>query len=68
MYKFLSNILLIGKIDYTISTRKGQDIGYGISMPFNNVTVRLTYRITLETIQERQLYLLPAQKRARAWQ
>lgn len=45
MYKFLSNILLIGKIDYTISTRKGQDIGYGISMPFNNVTVRLTYRI-----------------------
>jgi len=45
MYKFLSNILLIGKIDYTISTRKGQDIGYDISMPFNNVTVRLTYRI-----------------------
>jgi len=45
MYKFLSNILLIGKIDYTISTRKGQDIGYGIAMPFNNVTVRLTYRI-----------------------
>ncbi|GER92376.1 hypothetical protein A45J_0091 [hot springs metagenome] len=45
MYKFLSNILIIGSIDYTISTRKGQDIGYGISMPFNNVTVRLTYRI-----------------------
>ena len=45
MYKFLSNILLIGKIDYTISTRKGQDVGYGLSMPFNNVTVRLTYRI-----------------------
>ena len=45
MYKFLSNMLLIGKIDYTISTKKGQDIGYGISMPFNNVTVRLEYRI-----------------------
>lgn len=45
MYKFLSNIILIGKIDYTISTPKGQDVGYGISMPFNNVTVRLTYRI-----------------------
>jgi len=45
MYKFLSNIMLIGKIDYTISTKKGQDIGYGISMPFNNVTVRLAYRI-----------------------
>ncbi|MDI6727883.1 MAG: hypothetical protein QMD44_03015 [Thermodesulfovibrionales bacterium] len=45
VYKFLSNILLIGKIDYAISTKKGEGIGYGISMPFNNVTVRLTYRI-----------------------
>jgi hypothetical protein len=45
MYKFLSNVILIGKVDYSISTRKGQDIGYGVSMPFNNVTVRLTYRI-----------------------
>lgn len=45
VYKFLSNILLIGKIDYAISTKKGESIGYGISMPFNNVTVRLTYRI-----------------------
>jgi hypothetical protein len=45
MYKFLSNIIIIGNIDYTISTKKGEDIGYGISMPFNNVTVRLNYRI-----------------------
>ncbi len=45
MYKFLSNIIIIGKIDYTISTKKGEDIGYGVSMPFNNVTVRLNYRI-----------------------
>ncbi|MEK6581294.1 MAG: hypothetical protein AABZ25_02790, partial [Nitrospirota bacterium] len=45
MYKFLSNVLLIGKIDYTISTKKGEDVGYGISMPFHNVTVRLTYRL-----------------------
>lgn len=45
MYKFLSNILIIGKTDYTVSTKKGEDIGYGLSMPFNNVTVRLTYRI-----------------------
>lgn len=45
VYKFLSNILLIGRIDYAISTKKGEGIGYGISMPFNNVTVRLTYRI-----------------------
>ncbi len=45
MYKFLSNLMIIGKVDYTISTKKGESIGYGISMPFNNVTVRLTYRI-----------------------
>jgi hypothetical protein len=45
IYKFLSNMLLIGKIDYAISTRRGEDIGYGITMPFNNVIVRLTYRI-----------------------
>ena len=45
LYKSLSNLLIIGKVDYTISTRKGEDIGYGISMPFNNVTVRFNYRI-----------------------
>ncbi|MBI5195785.1 MAG: hypothetical protein HZA10_05650 [Nitrospirae bacterium] len=45
MYKFLSNLIIIGKIDYSISTKKGADVGYGVSMPFNNVTVRLTYRI-----------------------
>ena len=45
MYKFLSNLIIIGKVDYTLSTRKGEDIGYGLSMPFHHVTVRLTYRI-----------------------
>jgi hypothetical protein len=43
--KFLSNLLVIGKIDWNISTRKGEDIGYGLSMPFNNATVRMNYRI-----------------------
>ena len=45
LYKFLSNLMIIGKVDYTISTKKGENIGYGLSMPFNNVTVRLNYRI-----------------------
>lgn len=45
LYKSLSNLLIIGKVEYVISTRKGQDIGYGISMPFNNVTITLNYRI-----------------------
>jgi hypothetical protein len=44
-YKFLSNLLIIGKVEYNISTKKGENIGYGLSMPFNNVTVRLNYRI-----------------------
>ncbi len=45
VYKFLANVVVIGKTDYTISTTKGQDVGYGMSMPFNTVTVRLVYRI-----------------------
>lgn len=45
MYRSLSNLLLIGKADYTVSTRKGEDVGYGMRMPFQNVTVRLTYRL-----------------------
>jgi hypothetical protein len=40
MYKFFSNVIIIGKIDYAVSTKKGEDIGYGLSMPFNNVTIR----------------------------
>ncbi|MDP2168616.1 MAG: hypothetical protein Q8J64_09840 [Thermodesulfovibrionales bacterium] len=45
LYKYMSNVLLIGKIDYNISTKKGEDVGYGLSMPVNNVTVRMTYRM-----------------------
>ncbi|PKN38763.1 MAG: hypothetical protein CVU62_00760 [Deltaproteobacteria bacterium HGW-Deltaproteobacteria-2] len=45
MYKFLSNLIVIGKVDYTISMKKGENISHVSSMLFNNVTVRLTYRI-----------------------
>jgi len=45
MYKYLSNVIIVGKIDPSLSVRRGENIGYGISMPFNNVTVRMTYRI-----------------------
>lgn len=57
MYKFLSNILIIGKLDYNISTKKGEDIGYGISMPFTHVTVRLTYRIVTKDPSGKQIIL-----------
>lgn len=60
MYKFLSNLAIIGKIDYTISTRKGEDIGYGLSMPFNNVTVRLTYRIIAKNNKTGNVEILTA--------
>lgn len=58
IYKFLTNILVIGKIDYTISTKKGQDVGYGITMPFNNVTVRLVYRIVTKDSKSGKMIVL----------
>jgi len=60
MYKFLSNLLIIGKIDYNISTKKGEDIGYGISMPFNNVAVKLTYRMLAKNNQTGKTEILDA--------
>ncbi len=59
-YKFLSNIIIIGKTDYTISTKKGEDIGYGLSMPFNNVTVRLTYRMVARNNKTGAMEILTA--------
>jgi hypothetical protein len=58
--KYLSNVLLIGKIDYTVSQKKGDDIGYGIDMPFNNVTVRLTYRLISRSQYTDQFTILGA--------
>jgi len=60
MYKTLSNLLLIGKVDYTISTRKGQDIGYGLTMPVNNVTTRLTYRVVAKEIDSNRIVIVSA--------
>lgn len=60
MYKFLSNLIIIGKVDYTISTKKGEDIGYGLSMPFNSVTVRLTYRIIAKNNKTGNMEILSA--------
>jgi hypothetical protein len=60
MYKFLSNLIIIGKVDYTISTKKGEDIGYGLSMPFNNVTVRLSYRIISKNNKTGKMEILTA--------
>lgn len=58
--KFMSNVLLLGKIDYTISQRKGEDIGYGVEMPYNRVTVRLTYRLLTRDADSGKLLILAA--------
>ncbi|MDI6725888.1 MAG: hypothetical protein QMD32_02905 [Smithellaceae bacterium] len=60
MYKFLSNLLIIGSIEPTISTKKGEQIGYGISMPFNNVTLRLNYRIVAKNAKTSQMEIMTA--------
>lgn len=66
IYKLLTNVMIIGKIDYSISTKKGQDAGYGISMPYNNVTVRLQYRIiTKEQNSEKILVLASGNEEAK---
>lgn len=66
MYKFLSNLLLIGKAEYTLSTRKGEDIGYGVQMPFQNVTVRLTYRLVTKEPSGKMIILAAGTEEARA--
>jgi hypothetical protein len=60
LYRYLSNVVIVGKIDYTISTKKGEDIGYGLSMPFNNVTVRLTYRMLAKNTRTGNMEILTA--------
>lgn len=66
MYKFLSNLLLIGKAEYTISTRKGEDIGYGVQMPFQSVTVRLTYRLVTKEPSGKMIILAAGTEESRA--
>lgn len=45
VYKYLSNVILIGKIDTTVTGEEGKDIGGGMKLPYNVVTARLTYRL-----------------------
>lgn len=45
VYRYLTNSILIGKIEPSLSASKGSDAGYGIAMPFNSVTARLSYRL-----------------------
>jgi hypothetical protein len=46
--KHLSGTILIGKVDTTATAKEGSDVGYGVSLPFNVVTGRLTYRMLVQ--------------------
>ncbi len=43
--QYLSAMLLIGKVETDATVREGKNVGYGVVMPFNIVTGRLTYRL-----------------------
>jgi hypothetical protein len=43
--KYLSAMLLIGKVETDATVTEGRNVGYGVTMPFNIVTGRLTYRL-----------------------
>ncbi len=60
IYKFLSNVILIGKVDYNVTQNKGEDIGYDVEMPYNRVTVRLTYRLMSRSQETNQFVILGA--------
>ncbi|MCX7990917.1 MAG: hypothetical protein N2999_02625 [Proteobacteria bacterium] len=53
MLKALSNLLILGKVDMNVSSAKGEEVGYGLKMPFNQVTARLNYRII--TAQDKRI-------------
>lgn len=44
-YRHMTTSMLFGKIESTLSNKRGEDAGYGINMPFNNVTARISYRL-----------------------
>jgi len=41
----MANALIVGRIDNVISVHKGEDIGYGISMPLHKVASHFQYKI-----------------------
>ncbi|OIO56911.1 MAG: hypothetical protein AUJ55_07525 [Proteobacteria bacterium CG1_02_64_396] len=42
---FLANNTVVGKVTFTRTGQAGGDIGYGIAMPFELVTARVTWRV-----------------------
>lgn len=65
VFRYLTNSILVGKIEGTLSTSKGSDAGYGISMPFNSVTARLSYRLMAKDASGRMAVLSAGSEEAK---
>lgn len=65
VYRFLSNSVLIGKVEPVVSAAKGSDAGYGISMPFNTVTARLSYRLMAKDVSGKMVVLSAGSEEAK---
>jgi len=44
-YRALSGVLLVGKVESIATAKEGKNVGYGINLPFNIVSGKLTYRL-----------------------
>jgi len=53
--KYLSGTILVGKVETTATAQEGTDVGYGVSLPFNVVTGRLTYRLIAQQGQSMKI-------------
>jgi hypothetical protein len=60
MNKFSSHLLLTGKVDYTVSSQKGEKTGRKTSMTLNNVTAHLNYHIIARNNKTGNLEILAA--------
>lgn len=65
VYRFLANSILIGKVEPVLSTEKGSDAGYGIKMPFNSVTARLSYRLLARDVSGKLAVLVAGNEEAK---
>lgn len=60
IYKFLSNLIIIGKVDYNISTKKEGNTSHSSSVSLNNVTAQLSYRIFAKNNKTGNMEMLAA--------
>lgn len=65
IFRYLTNAVLLGRIETVLSTTKGDDIGYGIAMPFNSVTARLKYRLVTRDISGKIIVLASGSEEAK---